>query len=241
LKTTIAAFLAVAALAGCASGGPPPFPNARDAVVRVVLVPQIEVGEYLIPGSQVIITGSVVSSGLGARESALAMRFEDIITDRLKEARIGHATSVWPERVVLIPKARLQRNGDRATLLCTLEAQYSAGGMADSFVHRVYSYAAPQARPLVGTGDGWTDREGVPFQDATRTAFARLADAFIADWNGRLSPANAPTVHFRRGDAREPASGRLLLDMGDFVAIGDSPVDSSRKSVFVVERAALVP
>ena len=236
----LAGILLAAVVAGCATGGPPPFPNAKDAVVRVVLIPQTEVGEYMIPDSQVLIAGSIVTSGLGRREAALAVRFEDIITERLREARIGHATTVWPERVVLIPKARLQRNGDGATLLCTLEAQYSAGGMAHSFVHRVYSYAAAQARPLVGTGEGWSDREGVTFQDATRTAFIKLTDAFVADWNGRLAQANASPVRFRRGDMKDPVAGRLVLDMGDYVAVADSPVGSSRQSVFVVERAALV-
>ncbi|HUQ28287.1 MAG TPA: hypothetical protein VM051_06825 [Usitatibacter sp.] len=217
----LAALALAGIIAGCATGGPPPFPDPRDAVVRVVLAPAPEAGEYRIPGSHVFISGSVVSSGLGSREGALSQRFDDIITQRLRESRIGHAATVWPARVLLIPKARLAREADGAALLCTLEAQYSVGGMADDFVHRTYSYRAPRPKPLVAGGEGWTDREGEAFEAATHIAFEKLADAFVADWQGRLAPGKA-------------------LDLGDFVAIDVSGA-SSRKSIVVKERSALAP
>jgi len=84
--------------------------------------------------------------------------------------------------VALIPKARLVRDGDTAALICTLEAQYSAGGMADSFVHRKYTYSDPRPHKLVDDGDGWTDNEGALFQRSARAGMEKLADQFIADW-----------------------------------------------------------
>jgi hypothetical protein len=180
----VAALLSGSLLLGACAGGPPPFPDARDTVVRVVARPDPrDPGEYMIRGSQVFVTRTNFDRGaLAGREEALAIRIDEIVADRLRERRVGHAASDTPAQVALIPRARLLREGDTARLVCTLEAQYSVGGMADDFVHRVYSYAAPQPRKLVDAGDGWTDHEGAAFQSAVRAAFVGLTDDFIADW-----------------------------------------------------------
>ena len=197
----IAAAVAVAALvAGCAGApaGPPALPDVRDTLVRVVRVPAPDnAGEYMIPGSQVFVTGTNFDRGaLAGREQAIAIRIDELVVDRLREARVGGASSDTPRLLALIPKARLVRNGNSAQLLCTLEAQYSVGGMADDFVHRVYSYSAPNARKLVGVGDGWTDHEGAAFHAVVRTAFLNLTDAFVADWQGRLAGKRYETGAF---------------------------------------------
>jgi len=181
-------FAAVVA-AACAAVEPPPLPNARDVLVRVVKEPRPDnPNQYMIAGSQVFVTGTNFDRGaLAGREGALAMRIDHLIVDRLREAHIGGATTEYPETVALIPKARLIRDGDTAKLLCTLEAQYSVGGMSHDFVHRIYTYSAPQVRRLVGSGDGWTDNEGALFHSTVSRAFVNLTDAFIADWQGRLA------------------------------------------------------
>lgn len=213
------ALMVVALVAACASGAPP-LPDARDAVVRVVRVPGPDnPAQYMIRGSQVFVTGTNFDRGaLAGRDDALAIRIDELVADRLRERRVVQVATDSPAEVALIPKARLVRTGDSAQLVCTLEAQYSVGGMAHDFVHRIYSYTAPQARKLVGTGEGWTDHEGAAFQMAVRTAFANLTDAFIADWQGRL------------------ASGKRY-DMGDFVAtVSDG---GSVQTVVVTERATV--
>jgi len=175
-------------LAACA-GAPPPLPDARDTVVRVVARPDPDnPGEYMIRGSQVFVTRTNFDrAALAGREEALAIRIDEIVADRLRERRVGNAASDSPAQVALIPKARLVRSGDTARLVCTLEAQYSVGGMADDFVHRVYSYAAPEPRKLVDGGEGWTDHEGAAFQSTVRTAFVGLTDAFISDWQREMA------------------------------------------------------
>jgi hypothetical protein len=180
----VSALLSGSLLLGGCAGGPPPFPDARDTVVRVVAKPDPhDPGEYMIRGSQVFVTRTNFDRGaLAGRVVALAIRIDELVADRLRERRVGHAASDTPAQIALIPKARLVREGDTARLVCTLEAQYSVGGMADDFVHRVYSYAAPQPRKLVDGGDGWTDHEGAAFQAAVRSAFVNLTDAFVAEW-----------------------------------------------------------
>ncbi len=213
------ALMATVLTAGCASS-PPALPDPRDAVVRVVFRPTPDdAGQYMIRNSQVFVTRTNFDRrALAGRDDALAIRIDEIVVDRLREAGIVHVASDTPALVALIPKARLVRDGDHADLVCTLEAQYSVGGMAYDFVHRVYSYSAPRARKLVGTGDGWTDNEGAAFHAAVRTAFVNLTNAFIGDWRGRLA----------RGKP---------FEMGDFVAtVTGKP--GTVQSVVVTERGA---
>lgn len=189
MRKSIAGLAMAAAFAsGCASS-PPPLPDARDVLVRVVAEPTPNnAAEYKIPRSQVFVTGANFErSVLAGREDALAIRIDHLVVDRLREMHIGGATTDMPATVALIPKARLVRDGDMAKLVCTLEAQYSVGGMAHDFVHRVYSYTSPGARKLVGSGEGWTDNEGAAFDRIVKPAFVKLTDAFVADWQGRLA------------------------------------------------------
>jgi len=182
--TGIGAAIALAgALAGCASV-PPPLPDPRDTLINVVAVPPPDnVLQYMIPHSQVFVTGTNFErSALAGREDALAIRLDHIVVDRLRAANMGGVLTDTPSEVALIPKARLVRDGDTAALVCTLEAQYSAGGMADSFVHRRYVFRDPRPRKLVDDGEGWTDNEGAVFQREARAAFEKLADDFVADW-----------------------------------------------------------
>jgi hypothetical protein len=160
------------------------LPDPRDTLINVVAVPTPNnVLEYMIPRSQVFVTGTNFGrAALAGREDALAIRLDHIVVDRLRAANMGGVLTDTPSEVALIPKARLVRDGDRAALVCTLEAQYSAGGMADSFVHRRYTVSDPHPRKLVDDGDGWTDNEGALFQREARAAFEKLADELIADW-----------------------------------------------------------
>ncbi len=171
-------------LAACAAAGPPPLPDPRDTLINVVAVPTPENSlEYMIPHSQVFVPGTNFGrSALAGREGALAIRLDHIVVDRLRAAKMGGVLSDMPSEVALIPKIRLVRDGDTAALVCTLEAQYSAGGMAASFVHRKYAYSDPRPHKLVDNGDGWTDNEGALFQRSARAAIEKLADEFVADW-----------------------------------------------------------
>jgi hypothetical protein len=220
-KAVATAVIAMAALAGCAASGPPPLPDARDVLLRVVAIPTpINPAEYRIPGSQVFVTGTNFErSALAGHGDALVIRLDLVVVDRLREKHIGGATTDSPATVALIPKARLVRNGDTATLVCTLEAQYSVGGMASDFVHRVYSYTDPRARKLVGSGDGWIDNEGAAFHAIVKPVFVKLTDAFLADWQGRLA----------RGTP---------YDLGDFTATIDGA--GSVQSVVLAERSATI-
>jgi hypothetical protein len=188
-----AAIALAGALAGCA-GVPPPLPDPRDTLISVVAVPTPDnILQYMIPHSQVFVTGTNFARGaLAGREEALVIRLDHIVVDRLRAANMGGVLTDTPSEVALIPKARLVREGDTAALVCTLEAQYSAGGMADSFVHRKYTYSDPRPRKLVDDGDGWTDNEGALFQRSARAGMEKLADQFIADWR-RESRARGTT------------------------------------------------
>jgi hypothetical protein len=181
MMKTFAAAVVVAFLGGCA-GGPPPLPDPQDAYVEVVAKPAPEhFGQYVIPNSQVLVSMFDLGA-LAGHEGAFMVRADHVIVDHLRAADIVHLRSESAALITLIPKVRLLRHGDIASVACVLEAEYSAGGMADSFVHRVYSYPVSESRRLVGNGDGWSDNEGAKFHAFVRSAFGKLADDFTADW-----------------------------------------------------------
>src|SRR5258708_416682 len=264
------AVIAAAIVSGCASG-PPAFPDARDAIILVVDGATPAPGQYAIPESQVYVSGSnwwpgVANSvgsavlgvsgialgaaadeirhraAIGERQSIIAFRYEKLVSARLRNAGLsGGPTSASPSRVVLIPKAHLMRSGDNAALMCVLEAKYSVGGMAESYVHRTYTYTPPRMRPLHGPG-GWTDHDGAEFRATTEVAFRALVDAFAADWQGQLSPAKGRKVEIRRADMKEARAMMMLRENGDHVIVAGGTADSPRMdSIVVIERGALVP
>ena len=184
----VSAALSVAVLSGCA-GAPPPLPDAQDAAVRIVARPEPDyLGQFVIPNSQVIVS-MPDRLALAGHEGAFMIRADYIVADRLRAAQIAHVASDDPALIVLIPKVRLERHGDQASIACVLEADYSAGGMATSFVHRVYRYPISEPRPLIGHGNGWSDNEGATFHSFVQSAFAKLTDDFTADWRKQSRPA----------------------------------------------------
>lgn len=272
MKKALAAALAAFAMAGCAGGPPAFPDTRDTVVRVVSAATPDLMGIYAIPGSQVEVSGTNASSGIAAgvgavlfggvgalsagqiadrihnraavidHEAALVVRFDQLIADRLRAARVGAASSDSPSRVTLIPRARLHRSGKDAILICTLEASYSVGGMVAPYVHRAYSYTAPQTRPIAGSGDGWSDNNGKLLRAIAEPAFAALADTFAADWHGRLARGSGQAVRVQRGAMKEPRTFVKVHEVGDYVVLGTGTAESPRTSSLVlVERAAIVP
>lgn len=269
-KTIALGFFVAALAAGCASA-PPTFPDPRESVVTVS-TRTVEQGEqYAIPGSQVYLSGTSKMGGMATaatmgglfgygvgsavdqarnrlalegREAALVVRYEELVAQRLREAggiQVGKMDD-RSARVRLAPAANLIRTEKGALLMCTIEAQYSVAGVAAMFTHRTYRYVFPGVRPLVGSGDGWTDDGGARFREASQSAMKALADAFAADWNGRFAkPGEARAVRWQREGMKEPRAGVLLYEVGEYAIVADGNATSAvTTNVAIIERSSLV-
>jgi len=176
-------------------------------------------------------------------QKALGVRYDGLIAERLRAAGVPVAAANQPGNVTLVPTAQFNGLGECWLLQCTLEVRYSVGGKAGVFTQRRYSYTPPKTKPMVENGGGWIDNDGALFRAETNHVFAALADAFAADWNGRLAPASsARTVRWQRMGMKEPRSGRLLHEGADFVLVFGGSVESPDTTQLVLlERGSLVP
>lgn len=256
----------LAALAGCATANPDRLPDVASTPVAVSSRSDGLAHAYSPAGSQVYVWGKTAGQAVGSafgllglgigsvidnqrnkatvegREAEVTQRFDGVLSARLAAAGLRVAPERPDSPMVLVPRVELADVEGRSRMLCVVEARYGEPGRKGLYTQRTYFRAVPEPRPLVGTGDGWTDRGGAVLREEAGRCFAWLGDAFAADWQGRFAPGAAPRVRLKQLGAKEPREAALLFEGAGFAVLSGLDADQAaiRSHVFVVDSAEVI-
>ncbi len=217
---SIITFTALAAiLAGCAAPAPAVFPKSDSTRIyvsadTVSTLTETAAQEYLIPNSQVFITGrgseankyfglvgvaisrSQNESALGPATETLKLNFSDGMVQALN-ARIAARAATQSFAVIdaadsaqlrILPAARFVVGDDNAARLSFRFTVRFKDGNTNSEVKKEYLYARAGSKYLSGT-DSWSAANASAVRKASGEAMAQFSDVLLDDLGGIFAGA----------------------------------------------------
>lgn len=245
------------------------FPAAEDT--RIFVSPdtvstwtEVAAQDYLIPDSQVFITGrgsdgakylgllgaaisrSQNESATGAAAERLRLNFSNELTKALNGAiasrpsspKLTIVDSAGAALLVLLPSAKLTVSDDNSARLSFRMTVRFVDAISKSEVKKEYYYFHGGGRNLAGA-DGWSDDNANSVRKSSEEAMARLAEVLLDDIAGSLSSAYDPAKpRFANysvvGFEGKLARALLLKEYPDHLALAPLFRDRPSRGVVVI-------
>jgi hypothetical protein len=245
------------------------FPSAEET--RIFVSPdtvstwtEVAAQDYLIPDSQVFITGrgsdgakylgllgvaiarSQNESATGAAADRLRLSFSGELTRALKEAissrpptpKISVADNAGAALLTLLPSAKFTVADDNSARLSFRMTVRFVDAITHSEVKKEYYYYHGGGRNLAGP-DGWSDDNASAVRKSSEEAMTRLAEVLLDDLAGAFSsaydPAKARFANYSVvGFEGKPARALLLEEYPDHLALAPLLRDRPSRGVVVI-------